>query len=104
MEEQGPRDSALSRPTEEVSGAGIQLRSSDSPCSFLFLLYTMLPFLAVMLQTLVHTDLASVFSGASAGTGSWSFDLEENPLKTGQIGTYFRKAVLFTTLIPTGKS
>lgn len=63
-----------------------------------------LPFLEVIFQTLVHTDTVSIFSGVSSGTGSWFFGLEENPLKTGQIGMYFRKAILCTTLIPKGKS
>lgn len=58
--------------------------------------------LGVIFQTLVYT--VSAFSGISSGTGSWFFDLEGNPLKTGQIGMYFRKAVLFTMLIPMGKS
>jgi hypothetical protein len=52
----------------------------------------------------VHTDPVSVFSGVSCGTEGCFLDLVENPLNTGQIGMYFRKAILFTIAIPMGKS
>lgn len=55
-------------------------------------------------QTLVHTDPVSVVFGVSSRTGGWVFDRLENPLKTGQIGMYLKKAVLLTMPIPKGKS
>lgn len=63
-----------------------------------------LPFSEGTFQTLVHTDAASVFSGVSSRTGGLFFDFRDNPLKTGQMGMYFRKAIFLTMSIPMGKS